>query len=461
MQISDFIVHNSWWKGKEFLHEDKHLRDYKDIKYRWKPQICKDILLMPGNLYSLRGPRQIGKTTLVKLIIRSMIKKGVAGKAIFYMNCDSILDSAELLKTIREYHEYADSSGITEKYVFMDEISGIQNWQKTVKVLVDSGEIKNTCLFLTGSHTLDMKKGFDMLPGRTGKYGKDFLLLPLTFNEYVSLIRPDIGVKIEKLWSISISDINSAVKSALPFDHDLKILFNQYLLTGGFPMAINEFHIGKEIPDYIYEIYSRWVIGDIVKWGKQEKILKQILRAAILKQSTPISFDSFAKDAEIKSHKTVSSYVEDLENMFVFVILYFLEPNKKVPDFNKNKKIYFFDPFIYHIFNRLVNLKEGEVTPALIESVAVVHFARLIHKQHPVMVFNDLIFYWKNKKETDIVVKSGDKLLAVEVKYQENISRDDFQSLYHFREGILLSKSEYRFDEKYPVIPVHIALSLI
>ncbi|MBU4491657.1 MAG: ATP-binding protein, partial [Euryarchaeota archaeon] len=305
MEFPDFLIQNIWWKGKEYLKDDKHLREYREKKYQWQPAILRDIKLIPGNLFSLRGPRQIGKTTLVKLIIESLIQGGIQENAVFYTSCDSILDFGELRKSLRTYHEYADSLGINEKYVFLDEISGIQNWQKAVKILADSGELRNTCIFLTGSHTLDIKKGFDMLPGRTGKYGEDFLLLPLTFREYVSLIRPEI--KLEKLQSFSIKEINSVVRNALPFEHELKILFSQYLLTGGFPLAINEFHTGKVIPDYIYEIYSRWVIGDIVKWGKQEKILKQILRTAILKQSTPVSFDSFAKEAEIKSHKTVSA----------------------------------------------------------------------------------------------------------------------------------------------------------
>lgn len=459
MEFSDFLIQNIWWKGKEYLKDDKHLREYREKKYQWQPAILRDIKLIPGNLFSLRGPRQIGKTTLVKLVIESLIQGGIQENAVFYTSCDSILDFGELLKTLRTYHEYADSLGINEKYVFLDEISGIQNWQKAVKILADSGELRNTCIFLTGSHTLDIKKGFDMLPGRTGKYGEDFLLLPLTFREYVSLIRPEI--KLEKLQSFSIKEINSVVRNALPFEHELKILFSKYLLTGGFPLAINEFHTGKVIPDYIYEIYSRWVIGDIVKWGKQEKILKQILRTAILKQSTPVSFDSFAKEAEIKSHKTVSAYVEDLEHMFVFLVMYFLDINKKVPDFNKNKKIYFFDPFIYHIFNRLLNLKEAKITPALIEAVAAVHFARFAREKHPNIEFNELVFYWKNKRETDIVVKSDNKLLAVEVKYQEKISKEDLQSLYHFGEGIILSKSEWKKGEKYQVIPAHVMLAVI
>ncbi len=88
-----------------------------------------------------------------------MIRGGVREKAVFYINCDSVLDAGELLKTMRMYYEHTDSLRIDKKYVFIDEISGIQNWQKTIKILVDTGEMKNTCLFLTGSHTLDMKKG--------------------------------------------------------------------------------------------------------------------------------------------------------------------------------------------------------------------------------------------------------------------------------------------------------------
>lgn len=461
MELSDLNIYNVWWKGKEHLKDDKHLREYGEKKYKWKPAMLGELKLVPGNLYSLRGPRQIGKTTLVKLIIESLIRGGVEERAVFYMSCDPIIDAGELLKILRMYHEHADSLRIKERYVFIDEVSGIQNWQKTVKILADTGELKNTCLFLTGSHTLDIKKGFDMLPGRTGKYGKDVLLLPLTFREYISLIRPDIGIKLEKPDSVSLKKINSAVSSALPFERELKIIFNQYLLTGGFPLAINEFHTGNEIPDYIHEIYSRWVIGDIVNWGKQEKILKQILRTAILKQSTAVSFDSFAKDAKIKSHKTVSAYVEDLENMFVFFVVYFLDINKKVADFNKNKKIYFFDPFIYHIFNRMLNLREAQITPDLVESAAVIHFARFAREMHPGMDFNDLVFYWKNKRETDILVKSDEKLLAVEVKYQEKITGEDFQSLYHFGSGIILSKSKWKLDEKYPIIPVHVMLAVI
>ncbi|MEA1864336.1 MAG: ATP-binding protein [Euryarchaeota archaeon] len=461
MDITDYAVQNVWWKGTTHINDDRHIRSYLDKKYRWRSQIPDEMRLDPGNIFTIRGPRQIGKTTLVKLIVKSVIEEGADGKSVFYATCDVIIDHIELLELVRSYMEFADSNNIRHKYIFLDEISGIRDWQRAIKLLVDSGELDDVCLILTGSHTLDIKYGFERLPGRTGRYGTDYLLLPLTFSEFVSLVQPDIFASIKHAASLSIKDITGAVNSAIPHDRELKILFNQYLTAGGFPLAINEFYEKNAIPDYIYELYTRWVVGDITKWGKQEKILKQMLRTAILKQGTAVSWDSFAKDAEIKSHKTVSSYTEDLENMFVFFVLYYIDLSKKAPNYNKNKKIYFFDPFIFHMFNRMLYFKDAEITPALIESVAVVHFARFAQKRIPYARLNDVAFYWKNRKETDIVLMTEREPFAVEVKYQKRITKDDFESLRHFKEGILASKSSVKLDEQYSVVPVHILLAVI
>lgn len=461
MKITDYAIQNVWWKGKTYINEDKHISSYLNKKYRWHSPILDEIRLNPGNIFTIRGPRQIGKTTLVKLIVKSLIGEGVNEKAVFYATCDVIIDHIELLELVRSYLEFADSNNVAEKFIFLDEISGIENWQKAIKLLVDSGELDDACLVLTGSHTLDIKYGFERLPGRTGRYGKDYLLLPLTFSEFVSLVLPDISASIKPAASLSTRDINEAVNRAVPFDRELKVLFNQYLTAGGFPLAINEFYEKNTIPDYIYELYTRWVVGDITKWGRQEKILKQMVRTAIRKQGTAISWDSFAKDAEIKSHKTVSIYAEDLENMFVFFVLYQIDLHKKAPNYNKNKKVYFFDPFIFSMFNRMFYFKDAEITPALIESVAVVHFARFAQKRLSHVKLNDVAFYWKNRKETDIVLLTEGEPFAVEVKYQEKITKDDFASLYHFKEGVIASKSSIELDEQYSVVPVHLLLAVI
>ena len=75
--------------------------------------------------------------------------------------------------------------------------------------------------------------------------------------------------------------------------------------------------------------------------------------------------------------------------------------------------------------------------------------------------FSDFVYYWKNRKETDIIVKTKESLLAAEVKYQNEIKKHDFASLYHFGKGIIISKDTLIHDDKYPVIPIHLVLSLL
>jgi hypothetical protein len=454
--MADLNLLNPWWKGKEHIREDKNIREFEEKQFKWEPELLKKIELKPNNVCTLRGPRQVGKTTLVKLLIKKLLDENKNEKSIFFWNCDELIDFRELAAVLREYIEFSKINNVKEKYIFIDEISRVKNWQRAIKALKDSGELDNCCLMLTGSHTLDIKYGIERLPGRTGKLGKDFILLPMSFSDLVALIKPDIAKKIRKINNLSIKEANERANEAKLFDSELKILFKQYLITGGFPLVINEFFSNGVIPDYVYELYLRWVIGDIVKWGKQEKILIQLLSSVLSKQSSPISWDSLAKESEIKSHKTVSSYVECLENMFVLLVLYFLELNKKIPDYNKNKKLYFSDPFIYHVFNKKIYFKENEIKPELIEGVAISNLSRLSYEG-----LFPKAYYWKNKREVDLLIKVKGSVFPFEIKYQNKISKQDFKGLYHFNKGILVTKNVLMMGEKYSAIPVHLLLAII
>lgn len=447
---------NPWWKGKKYIQEDKHINEFEEKKYKWVPKLLNELEIISNNVFTLRGPRQVGKTTFMKLLIKKLLEKDIDEKSIFFWNCDELIDFRELSDILRMYLEFSKINHIRKKYIFLDEISRIKNWQMSIKSLEDSGELKDCFVFLTGSHTLDIKYGIERLPGRTGKAGKDLLLLPLTFSDYVELLKPEIYRKINKIKKLTLKEVNNKINSVRIFNPELKILFNQYLITGGFPLVINEFFTNKKIPEYIYELYLRWVIGDIVKWKKQEKILMQLMNSVIEKQASAISWDSLSKESEIKSHKTVSSYIEDLENMFILIVLYFLEINKKIPDYNKNKKIHFSDPFIYHVFNRKIFFKENEIGPSLIESIVISNLSRLTYEDS----FPNA-YYWKNKREVDCLLKIKNEVFPFEIKYQNRINKEDYKGLYHFNKGILVTKDILNLGEKYSAIPAHLMLSIV
>lgn len=61
MELRDYSVQNVRWKRKEYIKSDKHIKDYSEKKYQWVPEILKEAKQVPGNIYTLRGPRQVGK----------------------------------------------------------------------------------------------------------------------------------------------------------------------------------------------------------------------------------------------------------------------------------------------------------------------------------------------------------------------------------------------------------------
>ena len=183
------------------------------------------------------------------------------------------------------------------------------------RFIIDNNIVKDSCFILTGSNTIDLKKGSERLPGRRGKFGKDLFYMPLTFRDYVELIDND--------W---FKQHNNDSFEKLKFHSEkLRIFFEKYILTGGIPLVINEYEINKEIPNYIHNLYYSWIIGDVLKEGKNEQTLKEIIRSILISYSTPVSWDSIAKRSSIKSHLTVSSYMELLENLLVIFNTYFFD----------------------------------------------------------------------------------------------------------------------------------------
>ena len=103
----------------------------------------------------------------------------------------------------------------------------------------------------------------------------------------------------------------------------------------------------------------------------------------------------------------------------------------------------------------------GNVPPAAVVLVLVSDRTIKLMQLFYYIYTNEVAFYWKNKKETDIVLRTKEDLFAVEVKYQKNISKEDFGSLHHFKEGIIASKATLKIGDKYSVVPIHILLALI
>jgi predicted AAA+ superfamily ATPase len=109
-----------------------------------------------------------------------------------------------------------------------------------------------------------------------------------------------------------------------------------------------------------------------------------------------LSFNSIANKIGI-SNKTVESYVEDLENLYVLKVAYF---KKKEINFRKEKKIFIRDPFL---LNSLANWCNKEIKKDFLYEFIV--------QEHLFRKFKE-IFYYRNAYEIDCIAGN----LKVEVK---------------------------------------------
>ena len=90
-----------------------------------------------------------------------------------------------------------------------------------------------------------------------------------------------------------------------------------------------------------------------------------------------------------------------------------------------------------------------------------------MYEKHPSDVFSphDHIFYLKTdggKKEVDFVLKeNGNKLLGIELKYQNRINSSDYRGLTSFESGLLISKDKFDLRGKYATVPASLFLLLL
>lgn len=444
---------NPWWDDRRFIEKDLHLINLKKQKFKWEYKIINDL---DEGIYSLRGPRQVGKTTWIKQRIKELLEVNEA-KNIFFCSCDNIADYNELIEVINLFLELAKEN--KRKYIFLDEIPYVKEWQRGIKYLYDMGKFARCFVVISGSHSIDIKRSVEQLPGRGDEGKRHFIMLPLTFAEYLKVIGK--GVELTNNFNKDLANIKLSLGE---FNNEYK----NYLLTGGFMKIINEFFTNGEISDASYDVYLKWIIGDIAKWDLKENFSKQIIRRVMESYTSELSWSSLKSGTDIESHLTTSKYANAIEEMFVLNILYKMDFSKKIPDFPKSKKVYFSDPFIFSACYKWVNGIEGNFKAyndyldknidKISEGVILNHLINLIYRKIKSNVYDykDLIFYWTNKaktKEIDFIYRN----IAFELKYQEKINANDYRALKEFKKGFLITKKT--FDKR--TFPLSVFLILL
>lgn len=340
----------------------------------------------------LSGPRQVGKTTLCKMLSNNFD----------YIN----FDAAEHRIILKE-----KAWDRAKDLIIFDELHKLKNWKAWLKGVYDTEGI-NPKLIVTGSSKLDTyKKAGDSLAGRFFYYK----LHPLDLKEIKDYLKPD---KIEK-----------------SLDLLLKI--------GGFP----EPFISGSL-DY----YNKWKKTHLDIILKQDLIenesIKNIIEIETMiellkyKVGSLSSYSSLARDLQC-SDKTVKKWLLAIENLFV---VFKITPYSKniARSILKAPKYYFYD------IGQLINDEACRF-----ENLLATTINKEIDKQNQCFGKNYTLHYLKNKNGNEIdflIISNNIPYMAIEAKLSEDKPSKNFDLFSNVLKGafkIQVVKNLYK-EKTYP-----------
>lgn len=461
MRIDELYIMNPWWRSPEEIHVDRHVRAFEKSTFRYYPEkFFREIPKEKPGIYTIRGPRQIGKTTFLKLYIKKLIEDGVKPSNTLFFTCDGISDRFDLIETVRTYFQMFEGKPEEIRYIFIDEITTIENWQKSLKYLVDIGILDNCLVVLTGSSAYDLKRSSERLPGRKG-HGKDLVYIPITFREFLKSLGVDVeGKTMEEILTISISDLNRLyLKNAFLKEHFLK-----YLNTGGFPKVIDDFLREGRITEMTKNVYKDFILGDAEKYLKARTNLLEILRKLPDIVGQRFSWNSLVDlfTGAIGSVDTIQKYFEYLGYSFILMNVFFIDISRKTIRPKKQKKTYPGDRIIADIISDI----SGKTIrlPQLVEMLTLRHLLKdsdLI--QHGMNLYDGPFFWYSERgNEIDFIYEHRKTLVPVEVKCQNKINKSDYIGMKKvFGKGILITQDTIFKDDGIVGIPAWLFLAVV
>ncbi len=241
----------------------------------------------------ITGIRRSGKSTMMKLIQKRLIEKGVSNDDIIYINFESM--KYYDMRVAKKLYDFIIESTCADRrqYLFFDEIQLVENWEEAINsFLVDL----NADIYITGSNSKLLSSELSTL--LTGRYIQ-FRLYPLSFNEMIEFHDTFSGKN----------------------DKD-KLLWH-YIRRGGFPAI----HISDYDEDTAYmvinDIYDSIVLRDVVERHKirNVELLNRIMKYVMDNVGNTFSAknisDYFKSQYRKVDINTVYNYIEALESSFV------------------------------------------------------------------------------------------------------------------------------------------------
>jgi predicted AAA+ superfamily ATPase len=481
--LDRLAVSNPWWSDPTALSRDRHLRALETSPFRRPLPIVETLRIDAPLVYTLRGPRQVGKTTAAKLLARRLLEAGIAPRRVMYYALDLESDPGALEALVRAGMQTARATplpamGQPTYYFILDEISAVPGWQQAIKWLRDNTPAAEAFFLLTGSVASDIRAGAERLPGRRGGESHlDRILLPLSFGEFVAACAPELAPPLVLTPADLVRPAGEASDALVGNAFQMGQLddwLQKYLQVGGYPAAVRD-HLTQ--PDgAVSESTSRqlWdmVAGDVSRFrGDPLKALRLIERVSIDLGST-VSYNRLATHLGY-AVDTVEDYVRRMGEAFQLLTLHFFDLSKGAVAPKKNIKLYPVDPLLMQLPRAMLRSTRLPDVPALVESALAMALFRAAEVDL-MEAFNvpRTLFYWRSERssaerEVDFLLEPTDGRLAFESKYEQHVQGFDAATLRRvFGGGTLFTRKELHVpsgvgDDTVARIPAALALWLL
>lgn len=356
--------------------------------------------LKKREIMALIGSRQVGKTTLMKMLFDSI--SGEKKQFLSFENQKILtLFETNLDEFIKLYVDEID-------YLFIDEIQYSKSSGQKLKYLYDEFKIK---IIVSGSSATDLSiNSLSYLVGRVLVYE----IFTLTFEEFLNYKDKNL-LKIYQ---------NGVVLETLDF---INSLFEEFVTFGSYPRVILE-NSDKEKEEILANLVNSYLlkeIREILSFDNSYEYEK-LLEILSIKNGGILNKSSVSSDTGINLNK-VESMISILEKTFILNLLRPID-KKQVKELIKSPKIYFLDigfrNSIIESFQKInLRVDKGYIYETFI-------YSELVKAGIKPKFYN-----YKNSSEVDFILEKNGKTVAIEVKSSIN--------------NLNLDKSYRNFIEKY------------
>lgn len=237
----------------------------------------------------ITGVRRSGKSCLMQMVKEELLQGGVSPENIIFLDLDS--KAYRKIKSADQLESIIDSFGEIKgrKYLFIDEIQNVKDFEEVVNAYRGSGEYS---VFITGSNSYLLSG--ELATKLTGRY-VEFELFPLSFEEYLDM-KAFLG-----------KEVNA----------NLLIELNNYLQEGGFPKTM-QYDSFADKRTYVRSVIDEIFEKDIKKRVKvrNTETFNNIRNFIINNFGATISVrslqESLSKNGMDIKRSTLSRYIEVL-----------------------------------------------------------------------------------------------------------------------------------------------------